>query len=279
MTPTRGWLISQTQKHRPFFLCQGFEIKASKYCWKEPPILLVSTGGPYQPPRCLSAERHYHQCLQPRQRPKDGWPLSSLSHAPSRVQPKALMAKNQQQRGLAHYLREQFVSRHLPSSSYCAIVSPTSPQTAPETNLHHDLFTAINLVQRYDPSGYLPGMLLSTSEARVGYFALRALWVETGLRFGFGTWPSYCHGEIDDEFGDNNKKTSEIKWKYDINTPEGRLQFWQAGLDSIFWSTDHTEKEALWKSHPTLRLLRYLYTTPSSLLSHITKIAANETKT
>ncbi|KAL7463295.1 hypothetical protein ACHAXS_003668 [Conticribra weissflogii] len=139
---------------------------------------------------------------------------------------------------MAHFLREKIITRNLDHSTETPI-------------LNRDLSIAINVVKRYDPSGYLPGMLLSNAEARLGYFTLRALWVETGLRFGFNTLP-------------------EIKSKdeYEILTAEGRLKFWRDGMESVFQMADDSDgrdTDGLWTSHPTLRLLKILYCTPSSL--------------
>jgi hypothetical protein len=155
----------------------------------------------------------------------------------------------QHQRTLSYSLQEKFITRSLPS--------PAS------IDLHNDLSHAISIVRKYDPSGYLPGMLLSTSEARAGYFGLRAFWVETGLRFGLGT--NITNGII----GSNNAK-------YDLGTANGRLHFWKEGLDSVFSSLEDTNQQShindrdqgslLCIKHPTLRLVRYLYSTPSSLL-------------
>lgn len=49
--------------------------------------------------------------------------------------------------------------------------------------LAKDLDHAIELVRKYDPSGYFPGFMPATREARTGYFAVRAFWVQSRLRF------------------------------------------------------------------------------------------------
>jgi len=43
-----------------------------------------------------------------------------------------------------------------------------------------DMESTIKTVRKYDPSGYLPGMLLPNVTAKLGYFAVRAFWIETG---------------------------------------------------------------------------------------------------
>ncbi|MFN9982677.1 MAG: hypothetical protein ACK53Y_22300, partial [bacterium] len=43
-----------------------------------------------------------------------------------------------------------------------------------------DMESTIKTVRKYDPSGYLPGMLLPNVKAKLGYFAVRAFWIETG---------------------------------------------------------------------------------------------------
>ena len=41
--------------------------------------------------------------------------------------------------------------------------------------LSADLHRAIDIVRRYDPAGFLPGFLIRSNEARIGYFASKFL--------------------------------------------------------------------------------------------------------
>ena len=43
---------------------------------------------------------------------------------------------------------------------------------------------AVHMVRSHDPSGFLPGRLLPTTDMKETYYAVRSFWVETGLRFG-----------------------------------------------------------------------------------------------
>ncbi len=54
--------------------------------------------------------------------------------------------------------------RNLSLFNKAFVASPSNQQ------IEHDLDRAIKLVQRFDPVGYLPGLLV-TNEARLGYFA------------------------------------------------------------------------------------------------------------
>lgn len=84
------------------------------------------------------------------------------------------------------------VSFNMNSYKFARLVKPTVHQLLIPTNLHQkrclsifnkaliaspsnrqmeqDLDRAIKLVQKYDPVGYLPGLLV-TNQARLGYFA------------------------------------------------------------------------------------------------------------
>lgn len=67
---------------------------------------------------------------------------------------------------------------------------------------------------------------------RLAYYAVRSLWVETGLRFG---------------------TTAKVSPN---SSPRDHLQWWQAGVDAVFDETA-TGLPADW-DHPTLRLLRLI---------------------
>jgi hypothetical protein len=62
------------------------------------------------------------------------------------------------------FINKEQGKRNLSLFNKAFITSPLSQQ------IEHDLDRAIKLVQRFDPVGYLPGLLV-TNEARLGYFA------------------------------------------------------------------------------------------------------------
>jgi len=75
-----------------------------------------------------------------------------------------------------HFHRHPFhlSRRHLSIFDKALIASPQNSQ------VEKDLDRAIKLVQKHDPAGYLPGILV-TNEAKMGYFAVRGFWIDSGL--------------------------------------------------------------------------------------------------
>jgi ABC-type enterochelin transport system substrate-binding protein len=55
--------------------------------------------------------------------------------------------------------------RHISLLDKLVISSPANEQLA------RDLKNAIALVRKYDPVGYLPGLLIATNTGKIGYFA------------------------------------------------------------------------------------------------------------
>ena len=53
-----------------------------------------------------------------------------------------------------------------------SILNQAFIDTPQNTQVQNDLDRAIKLVQKYDPAGYLPGLLVN-NQARMGYFAGR----------------------------------------------------------------------------------------------------------
>ena len=64
-----------------------------------------------------------------------------------------------------HAPRHSQQKRNISIVDKLVIRSPASEQ------LSQDLSRAIALVQKYDPVGYLPGLLISTNTGKIGYFA------------------------------------------------------------------------------------------------------------
>jgi phytoene/squalene synthetase len=116
------------------------------------------------------------------------------------------------------------------------------------SQVRDDLTSAIDLVRQYDPTGYLPGMLLRENEARVAYFAVRAFWVETGLQ-----------SLTDKKLPANHKQPL-----HKLHSPNERLHWWRQGIAALFDADstgsgegrDDEEKEE-YMTHPTLRLLEH----------------------
>ena len=122
-----------------------------------------------------------------------------------------------------------------------------------EKTIREDLDYAIDMVRKYDPSGYLPGLLLGNNkEAKMGYFVTRAFWVESGLRFK------------DTNFNSNNKNNSYENLNRQVvgtggtmtrmeMSPLDRISLWQDRIDQLYdKSGSHSH------DHPTIRLLHHM---------------------
>jgi phytoene/squalene synthetase len=134
--------------------------------------------------------------------------------------------------------------------------------------LSSDLHRAIDLVKKYDPAGFLPGFLIKTNEAKIGYFAskfgsflmplifkfnvlsdlfilvfellVRAFWVESGLRFKVDL-SNARKNSISNQvvgIGQNNRELSDVE----------RLQEWKEAVQCLYQDSS--------SSHPTIRLLQ-----------------------
>ena len=83
--------------------------------------------------------------------------------------------------------------RSFPIGGRSVATTPTTTNTptttyTPTTRKEERWLTnqAVTTVKQYDPGAYLPGYLVlsDSNKARTSYFAIRAFWIETGLRFG-----------------------------------------------------------------------------------------------
>ncbi|GKY97798.1 hypothetical protein MPSEU_000737900 [Mayamaea pseudoterrestris] len=118
-------------------------------------------------------------------------------------------------------------SRCVSSFSFFRIPAPHSSNSQRQADLDH----VVHNVRSHDPSGYLPGRLLANVTMVQSYYAVRSIWVETGLRFG---------------------TTARIA---PHSSPEEHLEWWQQQIDRVF--DDASSQDSLLE-HPTLRLLRSL---------------------
>ena len=77
-----------------------------------------------------------------------------------------------------HIINNNAMIRSLSLFNKMFIGSPSRSSSSPEVRKDHpiedDLDHAIKLVQKYDPVGYLPGLLV-TNQAKLGYFAGKQL--------------------------------------------------------------------------------------------------------
>lgn len=113
----------------------------------------------------------------------------------------------------------------------------SSSSGSPNTNQEQLLEYAIHTVKQHDAAAYLPGRLLADKKMQSAYFAVRAFWVETGLRFG---------------------STANVPPN---STPCQHLAWWQEGIDHVFRDDDNGDDEAeqaAFRQHPVLQLLKSL---------------------
>jgi len=114
--------------------------------------------------------------------------------------------------------------------------------------MQNDLNHCIDLVQKYDPSGYLPGLLLPSNEARIGYFATRAFWISSGLR--------YREHPLSNTPIAKSKQISGIGEQGVLVPDDERIQMWKSGIHSIYGCNE--ENNAAWQNNSVLRLLHHV---------------------
>lgn len=111
-----------------------------------------------------------------------------------------------------------------------------------------DLDVAVSMVRKFDPVAYMPGLLLPTRDARLGYFAFRSFWVQTGLRIA----PLPTIG---------NDRESAVNHTTPLGIEEERIRRWRLGIQSIYDDVDGSNESKAWSTDPTLRLIHYLHQT------------------
>jgi phytoene/squalene synthetase len=125
-------------------------------------------------------------------------------------------------------------------------------------SMKNDFDHAVSLVQKYDPSGYLPGLLVSTNSARIGYFAVRAFYIDSGLRMRTAS--------LENSLSHSNQVGGVGKRGIEIPNDE-RLEMWRKGLDAVY----NGDNEVL-NSNPTLRLLHHVVNKHELSQKHFDKI-------
>lgn len=151
--------------------------------------------------------------------------------------------------------RTLIISHDPPPSS-----GPYDSNTRNPNVFFSDLQNSISLVQKYDPSGYLPGILLASKDARLGYFAIRAFWIESGLRFKSNPWKDSI----------SSSKQIPGVGQRDVLIPDHeRIGYWKNAIESLYENdnSDHhsskiqqeqQELQGQQTNSSTLRLLQYV---------------------
>jgi len=125
-----------------------------------------------------------------------------------------------------------------------------------------DLDKAIALVRKYDPSGYLPGLMAPTREARIGYFAVRAFWLQSRLRFNEAPLANSVSA---------SRQVMGVGAKgIEVSDEEG-LQKWKMGVHCLY---DGKSDNSLWEECPTLRLLHHVIQKHTLSRKHFDNILA-----
>eukprot|EP00547_Thalassionema_nitzschioides_P007343 CAMPEP_0194210868 /NCGR_PEP_ID=MMETSP0156-20130528/9154_1 /TAXON_ID=33649 /ORGANISM="Thalassionema nitzschioides, Strain L26-B" /LENGTH=341 /DNA_ID=CAMNT_0038938279 /DNA_START=260 /DNA_END=1285 /DNA_ORIENTATION=+ len=108
-----------------------------------------------------------------------------------------------------------------------------------------DMNAAVAMVRKYDPVAYTPGLFLPTRESRLGYFAIRSFWVQTGLRLS--PLPNFA-----------TKEMTAVEIATPTIMEEERIRRWKVGIQTLFEGVDDDDTNYAWSTDPTLRLLRHL---------------------
>jgi len=127
-------------------------------------------------------------------------------------------------------------------------IAITPPRDSSGTHMQTDLNHCIQLVQKYDPSGYLPGLLLPSNEGRVGYFATRAFWISSGLR--------YREHPLSNTIA-KSKQIAGIGEQGILVPDDERIQMWKNGMHSIY-DDEIGGSTAAWQNNSVLRLLNHV---------------------
>jgi phytoene/squalene synthetase len=94
---------------------------------------------------------------------------------------------------------------------------------------------AMATVKQYDSVAFLPSYVLSDQKIRLSYFALRAFWIETGLRFGSTAFVA------------------------PNSTPAQHIQWWNDGIhQTLFPASQYLDEAEPFQNHPILQLLLLL---------------------
>ena len=125
--------------------------------------------------------------------------------------------------------------------------SSTENATNPQIDERWLVNQAMTTVKQYDPGAYLPGYLLlsDSNKVRTSYFAIRAFWIETGLRFGSTAYVT------------------------PNATPSEHIEWWQSAINHTLYppapkitgedaASIGTETLRSFENHPLLQLLRIL---------------------
>lgn len=115
----------------------------------------------------------------------------------------------------------------------------------PDNKIRSDLDHAISMVKKFDPSGYLPGLLLSNKDAKIGYYAIRAFWIESGLRFK----ESPLNNSIA-----ASRQIPGLGQRGTIISDDERIQRWKNGVEYLYGGSYFGKLE----DNPTLRLLKHV---------------------
>jgi phytoene/squalene synthetase len=121
------------------------------------------------------------------------------------------------------------------------------------------------MVKKYDPSGYLPGLLLSTNDAKIGYYAVRSFWIESGLRFQEEPLLNSLSA---------SKQIAGVGQKGTLIPDHERIQTWKDYTNALY----DEESAVSWEKNATLRLLRHVVEKHSLSRKHFDQIILGREK-
>lgn len=153
---------------------------------------------------------------------------------------------------VAHKSSRNFLDKKVVQRRHISLLNKIVLTSSADKTIRADLDYAIDMVRKYDPSGYLPGLLLgSNDEAKMGYFATRAFWVESGLRFK----DTNSNSENKNSYKSLNRQvvgTGGTMTSMEMS-PLDRITLWQNRIDQLYEKSGPHSHE-----HPTIRLLHHM---------------------
>ena len=121
-----------------------------------------------------------------------------------------------------------------------------------------DLDHAIQIIQKHDPAGYLPGWLLPTNNnsMKLAYFAVRAFWIETGLRFTAVT-STTSKASFPADSSSEDAATARLRW-WEHQVKDMMMMMMKKTNEDNNQEQNIHKHEWQWQQQPTLRLLHHV---------------------
>jgi Phytoene/squalene synthetase len=192
-----------------------------------------------------------------------GYSLTSSRRVSPKIIPRLLLVLSSPpfvttRRGISSLLHKTLIRPPSSPGTYSNNNNNNNKNPFTSNVFYADVQNAISLVRKYDPSGYLPGLLLPSKDARLGYFAIRAFWIESGLRFK--------SNPMKDSIA-SSKQIPGVGQR-DILIPDHeRIGYWKNAIDGLYSNNSNDSSSGSCRdvqgqhansASSTLRLLDYI---------------------